>query len=269
MFLQENYFSSSKTWSGKHNWSLRKGSPSREYSSGREGAAEEGPWEESWGSHLGAESEVGEVAVTQNTAGPNWSPCNLEGYSCSLHSEWKPHLGAQHFCRGQGLLPLLPGQVTAARGTFLPSLMIPCFAKQRPKPAMGSPHRDPPLQRSPWFLQLFVSPAPQHSPATPAAPSQDRPLRVLKKRGFVESPPINFCLPLLADRAAPHELRLSHWSGGGELPVCLRARPRPGLTMGIESQTGSGLVLWTPPRRDSPPARCSLFVTWHCQSSVL
>lgn len=100
MFLQENYFSSSKTWSGKHNWSLRKGSPSREYSSGREGAAEEGPWEESWGSHLGAESEVGEVAVTQNTAGPNWSPCNLEGYSCSLHSEWKPHLGAQHFCRG-------------------------------------------------------------------------------------------------------------------------------------------------------------------------
>lgn len=41
MFLQENYFSSSKTWSGKHNWSLRKGSPSREYSSGREGAAED------------------------------------------------------------------------------------------------------------------------------------------------------------------------------------------------------------------------------------
>lgn len=53
------------------------------------------------------------------------------------------------------------------------------------------------------------------------------------------------------------------------LPFWVRARPRPVLTMGIKSQTGSGLVPWMPPPHHSTPTLRSIFGERLCQSSGL
>lgn len=112
-------------------------------------------------------------------------------------------------------LLLLASQVTTIK-TFFPSFGNVRSAKPRPKLTEATPHGDPPFQVSsgPLSAPVPVSPQQPNTHLRPRGTSVGSPLRVLKRRCFMESPPPNFCLLRLAEMAAAHGLQLIHLSRG-------------------------------------------------------
>jgi hypothetical protein len=110
-------------------------------------------------------------------------------------------------------------------------------------------------------------PAARTPTAGPAATTARSPLRVAEEMlhrfpAHQLLPPsigLNSCLSLGATQPLVQKV----------LPFWVRARPRPVLTMGIKSQTGSGLVPWMPPPHHSTPTLRSIFGERLCQSSGL
>lgn len=151
--------------------------------------------------------------------------------------------------------PSAPSQVRLQpRLVLLPGVVIPRRRRARAREWSGGPSHLPPTPSAPSSLRGHppsAEPPPPLGPSrTPATLRHLRPVASKRSRKKDAS-----LIPRPPTSPAPSPPRIG-WRGCRSfgaarplarrvLPFWLTARPRSGLTMGVESQTGSGLVPWS------------------------